>query len=651
LDTFTLTIDWGEGVPETFFYSAGTTSYSETHQYLDDNPTGTPNDDYTISVTITDDDTGSDSDTTTVTVNNEDPVITSVSADPNPTQINLVTSFTGSFTDVGTQDTHTATWDWGDSSPVEAGTVTQGSGTGTVTGSHTYTDYGVYTVTLTVTDDDTGQDPETLRVVVLPYSDITNSGLCPNFDREPETEGDQFNIIYTPDVNGDPNLYKLTATNPGQFYYNVFHVGDIVEGVPFSLNIPNPFETQGANPIHVYDGADIVGGCYVPGTDISDQFAFANFGKALYFDGNDYIRVSNKQSLEITGELTIEAWVNAEAYGTMLKIVCKRDSSQPFYFIGVDGDKLYAGIADNTNGYGTGVTAKTTVLPLNEWHHVAVTYSESAGEIKLYLDGELKETKATVEVLPEFDADVLIGAQQSGGPTQFFRGYIDEVRISSTVRDPSEFGLYGPCTPDGDTAALWHFDEGEGQEVYDSSDNDNDGILGSTGDPDTNDPTWTTSDRYGIVPLSDDSGVYYINIHLDYGLKQTTGYEPQPYDPDDLTKSDAVSAALIIEDLTDYVFSVSGPVSDSQAIQNRNVFKKIRGIAGYVDDFDSGVLVTITGPDGLLGQVTTDEDGFFGYAFHHKGKEAKYTLSADDYESADVYLKAGRFAEAILEHE
>ena len=30
-----------------------------THQYLDDNPTGTPSDVYTIDVTLTDDDTGS----------------------------------------------------------------------------------------------------------------------------------------------------------------------------------------------------------------------------------------------------------------------------------------------------------------------------------------------------------------------------------------------------------------------------------------------------------------------------------------------------------------------------------------------------------------------------------------------------------------
>ncbi|MFV2069496.1 MAG: hypothetical protein ACC645_21230, partial [Pirellulales bacterium] len=56
-DTFDLAIDWGEGTPVTYSYPAGTTSFDESHQYLDDNPSGTPSDLYTIGVTLTDDDT------------------------------------------------------------------------------------------------------------------------------------------------------------------------------------------------------------------------------------------------------------------------------------------------------------------------------------------------------------------------------------------------------------------------------------------------------------------------------------------------------------------------------------------------------------------------------------------------------------------
>jgi hypothetical protein len=69
-DSFTVEIHWGEGDWQTYHYDAGSTWYSETHQYLDDDPTGTPVDTYTVSVRVIDKDGGFDIATTTVTVNN-----------------------------------------------------------------------------------------------------------------------------------------------------------------------------------------------------------------------------------------------------------------------------------------------------------------------------------------------------------------------------------------------------------------------------------------------------------------------------------------------------------------------------------------------------------------------------------------------------
>jgi len=180
VDTFTLEIDWGEGSPETFSYSAGSTIFSETHQYLDDNPTVTSFDDYTISVTVTDDDTEYDTESTTVTVNNVDPVVVSVTVEkPNPEFVLPIVhtlNFTGTFTDIGTPDTHTAIWDWGDST-TSPGTVDESDGSGTVTGDHVFLAPGNYTVTLTVTDDDTGVHHNSTEVVVVTFEEakhITN---------------------------------------------------------------------------------------------------------------------------------------------------------------------------------------------------------------------------------------------------------------------------------------------------------------------------------------------------------------------------------------------------------------------------------------------------------------------------------------------
>jgi hypothetical protein len=165
LDTFTVTIDWGEGSPESFAYPAGSTGFSETHQYLDDNPTATSSDVYGITVTVTDDDSGSDSDDSAgVTVNNIAPEVGDIAVDLDLVEIGTEIIASASFTDVGTQDTHVATWDWGDGS--DAGTVTQGPGSGSVEDTHIYDEPGVYTIGLTVTDDDTGTDSVVHQYVV-----------------------------------------------------------------------------------------------------------------------------------------------------------------------------------------------------------------------------------------------------------------------------------------------------------------------------------------------------------------------------------------------------------------------------------------------------------------------------------------------------
>jgi len=163
-DNFTVIVDWGDGSPtETFNASnPGTTVELKTHQYLDDNPTGTPTDDYTTTVTVTDDDGGSTTETVAVTVNNVPPTPNIDSMDQPNDQFILPLvhelTFIGSFTDPGTLDTHTIEWDFGDSTT----TIT-----GTLTSTHTYSEPGNYTVTLTVTDDDTGVGTATMEVTVV----------------------------------------------------------------------------------------------------------------------------------------------------------------------------------------------------------------------------------------------------------------------------------------------------------------------------------------------------------------------------------------------------------------------------------------------------------------------------------------------------
>jgi PKD repeat protein len=107
-----------------------------------------------------------------ITVRNIPPI---VNAGPNKT-VNEgdIVSFSGSFSDAQWLETHTATWDWGDSSKIDDGVVSEThnppAGQGTVTGSHAWCDSGTYTVTLSVQDKGgaIGRSRTTVTVLNMP---------------------------------------------------------------------------------------------------------------------------------------------------------------------------------------------------------------------------------------------------------------------------------------------------------------------------------------------------------------------------------------------------------------------------------------------------------------------------------------------------
>src|SRR5262249_32018854 len=117
LDTHTVVIPWGPGEGSTpLTLAAGMSSFSASHQYLDDTPSGTPSDAYAIGVTLTDNHGASGTAATSVTVNNVAPTVTSLNGAASISENDTYT-LSGTFHDAGTLDTHTVVITWGGGTP------------------------------------------------------------------------------------------------------------------------------------------------------------------------------------------------------------------------------------------------------------------------------------------------------------------------------------------------------------------------------------------------------------------------------------------------------------------------------------------------------------------------------------------------------
>jgi len=202
---------------------------------------------------------------------------------------------------------------------------------------------------------------------------------------------------------------------------------------------------------------------------------------SLSFDGNSYVSVPHSDSLNLSNQLTIECWftVQGSSLNDWLGMVCKMEASAvPYsgYFFGLN---VSTGIYANTlrfRIYPSLDDINFSFSPtLTQWYNLAVIYNGSI--MKIFLDGNLIQETAATGLIASNTFPLTIGGQNGNFWNRNLNGKIDEVRISSIARYDSNFIPTTHFDNDIYTRALYHFNEGSGDLVYDSSGNNNNGTI------------------------------------------------------------------------------------------------------------------------------------------------------------------------------
>ncbi|MBI2356476.1 LamG domain-containing protein, partial [Candidatus Dojkabacteria bacterium] len=154
------------------------------------------------------------------------------------------------------------------------------------------------------------------------------------------------------------------------------------------------------------------------------------------FNGtSDGIVQSSGSNVNVTGDITVEAWINPSTLTGSNNTIVHKDSQ---YSLTIRTTDNYVAWADSSNWSYANFGFSDIGLQLNKWQHIAAT--KTGGVVKIYLNGVEKVSKSFGSALTSTSNVMAIGcyAGATSCSSHYFPGSIDEVRISNIARNASE---------------------------------------------------------------------------------------------------------------------------------------------------------------------------------------------------------------------
>ncbi len=190
-----------------------------------------------------------------------------------------------------------------------------------------------------------------------------------------------------------------------------------------------------------------------------DWTSSGKYGGAYRFHGiGDYIDAGSGNGLNITGEITLAAWINLAQLGIDQKIIGKQSGTSGGYKMGIfTNNKAEMEVRDaaNTPYLNRGV-AGGTVLQAGVWYCIMGVYSQAGGYIATYVNGELDRNFSTAGVLAPTTGNLNIG-REPFAPSLYFNGTIDGVYIWRKALTPDEIRENCMYTLQKINMTAWYF--------------------------------------------------------------------------------------------------------------------------------------------------------------------------------------------------
>lgn len=176
-------------------------------------------------------------------------------------------------------------------------------------------------------------------------------------------------------------------------------------------------------------------------------------GGGMEFNGSDaFVEIPHSDSLSLTTGLTIAMWGYLYNYSTAGGVGVTKESA---YKAGMrDHQKMMIRFSTAAANWSNVVDGET-VIPLDEWHHLAATYDSASGDCVVYYDGQEDGRGSFDGDIKENTGVIWIGR----GANPHFDGIYDDVAIWDIALSEAEIasamtGLQ-PVRPAGKLTSLW----------------------------------------------------------------------------------------------------------------------------------------------------------------------------------------------------